>query len=108
MVHVDLAHPTPHNPGEPVLKTGTLNDVNRKVDAAFTQFNAAYKKEIGKLDRTGNETKFRSDLGTSVDRLRVALAKQQAARIPGGATPTLTLFFPSSGTRSSPPALIVR
>jgi hypothetical protein len=83
MVHVDHAHPKPHEPEHPVLKTSTLNDVNHKIDVAFTQFNKHYKKEIGQVDRSGNETKFKGDLNASVAKLKQTLDRQ-AARIPGG------------------------
>jgi hypothetical protein len=80
-VHVDHAHPTTH----PVLKSSTVNDVNRKIDVAFAQFNKEYRKEISQLDRSGNETKFQGDLSVSANKLRQALDRQ-ATRIPGGST----------------------
>jgi hypothetical protein len=80
---VHVAHPKPHNPGTPVLKTSTLNDVNRKIDLAFAQFNKAYTKEVTQVDRTGDQAKFESDLAASEAKLKLALDKQ-AARIPGG------------------------
>jgi hypothetical protein len=52
-------------------------------DLAFAQFNKEYKQEIARVDRNHNETKFQSDLGASVRRLKNSLDKQ-AARIPGG------------------------
>ena len=85
VVHVAHAHPTPAPKGHPVLKSAVLNDANHKIDVAFAQFTKEYNKEITKVDRTGNEAKFQSDLGASVNRLRSTLAKQ-AARIPGGST----------------------
>ena len=78
-----MAHPKPHKPGTPVLKSATLNDVNRKIDLAFTQFNKAYTKEVTQVDRTGNQAKFQSDLSANEIKLKAALDKQ-AARIPGG------------------------
>jgi hypothetical protein len=83
VVHINHAHPKPPNPGTPVLKTTTLNDMNRQVDRAFTQFNKSYTKEIARVDRTGDETKFLSDFNVSVNQLKLTLDKQ-AARIPGG------------------------
>jgi hypothetical protein len=80
---VHVAHPKPHNPGHPVLRSTTLNDVNRKIDLAFAQFNKAYTKEVTRVDRTGDQTKFQSDLAASEAKLKLALDKQ-AARIPGG------------------------
>ena len=80
-----MAHPKPQNPALPVLKSSTLNDVNRKMDLAFTQFDKAYTKEVKQLDRTGNQAKFQSDLAASESRLKSTLDKQ-ATRIPGGGT----------------------
>ena len=51
---VHVAHPKPHNPGMPVLKSATLGDVNRKIDLAFATFNTAYSKEITRLAHTGD------------------------------------------------------
>jgi hypothetical protein len=80
---VHVAHPKPHNPGHPVLKSATLNDVNRRIDLAFTQFDKAYTKEVKQLDKTGNSAKFQGDLAVSEARLKAMLDKQ-ADRIPGG------------------------
>jgi hypothetical protein len=85
VVHVDHAHPTPPTKGTPVLKTGVLNDVNQKIDLVFAQFNNQYKKEVAQVDRTGNESKFGTELAASVNKLKQSLDKQ-AARIPGGKT----------------------
>jgi hypothetical protein len=87
MVHVDHAHPT----APPVLMTATVNDVNHKIDVAFAQFNKEYKKEITRVDRTGDEGKFQSDFAASASKLKQILDRQ-AARIPGGSqtlAPTL-------------------
>jgi hypothetical protein len=83
VVHVAQVHTKAPHAGHTVLRSATLNDVNRKIDAAFTQFNKQYKKEIAQLGRSGDKTKFQSDLTASSDRLRQALDRQ-AARIPGG------------------------
>jgi hypothetical protein len=82
-VQVAVAHPKPTPKGQPILKSTTLNDVNHKIDQAFSQFNKEYTKEVAKLDHTRNEAKFQSDLGASVKKLETSLDKQ-AARIPGG------------------------
>jgi hypothetical protein len=87
MVHVDHAHPT----ASPVVKMATVNDVNRKIDVAFAQFNKEYKTEIARVDRTGNEGKFESDFAASASKLKQVLDRH-AARIPGGSqtlAPTL-------------------
>jgi hypothetical protein len=65
------------------ISSATLNDVNRKIDLAFAQFNKAYTNEVTRVDRTGNEANFQSDFATSETKLKLALDKQ-AARIPGG------------------------
>jgi hypothetical protein len=83
-VHVALAHPRPTPKGQPVLRSGTLNDVNRKIDQAFAQFNREYTRELARFDRTSNDARFQSDLGDSVKKLKLTLDKQ-AGRIPGGA-----------------------
>ncbi len=83
VVHVALAHPKPHTPAHPVVKSATVNDVNHKIDVAFAQFNKQYTKEITQVDRTGNQAKFQVDLAASASKLKVTLDKQ-AARIPGG------------------------
>jgi hypothetical protein len=80
---VQVAHPKPHTPGVPVLKSATLNDANRKIDLAFAQFNKAYTKEVTQLDRTHNQSKFEGDLAASKAKLKATLDRQ-AARIPGG------------------------
>jgi hypothetical protein len=82
VVVVEHAHPTPATHGH-VLKSSVVADVNRKVDAAFAQFNKEYKKEIVRIDRTGDEARFGRDLGVSTAKLKKVLDKQ-AARIPGG------------------------
>jgi hypothetical protein len=76
--HAHAAASTGH-----VLKTNTLNDVNRKIDSAFNQFTKEYNKELATAGHTGNTVTFQSDVTASVSRLRTALDKQ-AARIPGG------------------------
>ncbi len=96
---VQVAHPKPHKPGTPVLKSATLNDVNRKIDLAFTQFNKAYTKEVTQVDRTGNQAKFQSDLSANEIKLKAALDKQ-AARIPGGSQ-TLAQTLNARSTASS-------
>ncbi len=80
---VHVAHPKPHNPGMPVLKSATLGDVNRKIDLAFATFNTAYSKEITRLAHTGDQARFQSDLAASEAKLKGTLDKQ-ATRIPGG------------------------
>jgi hypothetical protein len=79
---VEHAHPTPATHGH-VLKSGVVADVNHKIDVAFAQFNKEYKKEIVRVDRTGDEARFGRDLGVSTAKLKRILDKQ-AARIPGG------------------------
>jgi hypothetical protein len=80
---VHVAHPRPHQPGTPVLRSSTLNDVNRKIDLAFAQFNRAYTKEVRQVDRTGDQARFEGDLAASEAKLKLTLDRQ-AARIPGG------------------------
>jgi hypothetical protein len=87
VVHLGQAHPSASSAH--VLKTATLNDVNRKIDSAFTQFTKEYSKEVTQAGRTGNQTKFQSDFGVSVQKLRTTLDKQ-AVRIPGGAQSLVT------------------
>jgi hypothetical protein len=96
---VHVAHPKPHNPGHPVLKSTTLTDVNRKIDLAFTQFDRAYTKEVKQLDRTGDQAKFQSDLAASEGRLKLAMDKQ-AARIAGAARPWPRRSTPGSTASS--------
>jgi hypothetical protein len=74
MVHVGHAHPTPPL----VLKTATVNDVNHKLDVAFTQFNKEYGNEIARVDPTANEGRFLSDFTASASKLKRVLDKQAA------------------------------
>jgi hypothetical protein len=87
LVHIGQAHPSASSAH--VLKTATLNDVNRKIDSAFTQFTKEYNKELTQVGRTGSQAKFTRDFGVSVQKLRTALDKQ-AVRIPGGAQSLVT------------------
>jgi hypothetical protein len=48
--------------GPPVLRTAALNDVNRKIDAAFTQFDKQYAREVAQLGRNGDQVRFQTAL----------------------------------------------
>ena len=78
VIHAAHAHPTPPTPGHPVLKSAVVNDVNNKIDAAFAQFNREYKREIGQVDRNGDEGKFDVDVAATTARLR-ALSRSRRA-----------------------------
>jgi hypothetical protein len=69
----------------PVVSTAAVHKVNSLVDAAFNEFNREYTKEVNKLARSGDHTKFDSQFAASVSRLRKSLAID-ANRLPFGRT----------------------